>query len=154
MSPNAAIGFVKHDKVRVISADANQSADAELVLARKVHDLWLFDNKHDTMYISLKTATIAGFSAAELSTTGATNVTYTIATYATRDTGHKFYYYDGGTVAATTAPAAYDVMTLTGYVEITSASPVADVVTSGYYGALLEIDENGRAVRFKTIKAA
>jgi hypothetical protein len=154
MSPNAAVAFVKHQKTKVISADQNQSADAELVLSRTVHDLWMYDNKHEAVYISLKVATIAGFSAAELSTTGATNVTYTIASYATRDTSHKFYYYDGGTVAATAAPAAYDVMVLTGYVEITSASPVADVVTSGYYGALLEIDENGRAVRFKTIKAA
>ena len=44
-----------------------------------------------------------GFSADELKTTSATNVTYTIATYATKDTGHKFYYFDGGSAAAKTA---------------------------------------------------
>ena len=154
MAKSAAVAFIKHNQLKIIGADANQDADAELIMSRLYHDLWVYENKHNGIYVSLKTATIAGFSAAELSTTGATNVTYTIATYATRDTGHKFYYYDGGTVAALTAPATYDEMTLTGYVEITSASPVSDVVTSGYYGALLEIDENGRAVRFETLKAA
>jgi hypothetical protein len=112
------------------------------------------DNKHNMIYISLKTATIAGFSAAELLTPDATHVTYTIATYATRDTGHKFYYLTTGTVAATTAPAAYDDMTLTSYTEITDAAAHNVAVTSGYYGALLEIDENGRAVRFETLKAS
>lgn len=151
---SAAVAFVKHQKTKIVSADDNQTADAEKVMAREYHDCWVYENKHNAIYISLKTATIAGFSAAELSTTGATNVTYTIADYATRDTGHKFYYYDGGTVAAITAPACYDDFTLTGYVEITSASPVSDTVTSGYYGALVELDENGRAIRFETIKAA
>ena len=101
----------------------------------------------------MKTATIAGFSAAELSTTGATNVTYTITTYASRDTGHKFYYYKGGKSTDFTAPTAYAVFDTTGYVEIVSATVVSDSVSSGDYGALVELDENGRAVRFKSIKA-
>lgn len=154
MARSAAVAFVKHQKMKVISADQNQDADAEKVMAREYHDCWVYENKHNAIFVSLKTATIAGFSAAELSTTGATNVTYTIATYASRDTGHKFYYFDGGSVAAKTAPAAYDDFDTTGYVEITVATAVADVVTSGYYGAVVELDENGRAVRFGTIKAA
>lgn len=154
MAESAAVGFIKHNKTKVISADANQRSDGDLVLSRTVHDLWVYDNKKESIFISLKTATIAGFSAAELSTTGATNVTYTIATYASRDTGHKFYYFDGGSAAAKTAPACYDDFDTTGYVEINAATAVSDVVTSGYYGALVELDENGRAVRFETIKAA
>ena len=154
MSPNAAVAFVKHQKMKIISAEDNQTADAEKVMAREYHDCWVYENKHNAIYVSLKAATIAGFSAAELLTASATNVTYTIATYAARDAGHKFYYFDGGSVAAKTAPATYDDFDLTGYVEITAATPVADVVTSGYYGAIVEIDENGRAVRFGTIKAA
>lgn len=154
MAKSAAVAFVKHQKMKIVSADDNQTADAEKVMAREYHDCWVYENKHNAIYVSLKTATIAGFSAAELSTTGATNVTYTIADYATRDTGHKFYYFDGGSAAAKTAPACYDDFDTTGYVEIVSATAVADAVTSGYYGALVELDENGRAIRFETIKAA
>lgn len=154
MAKSSAVAFVKHQKTKVFGADVNQTADAEMVQSREYHDCWVYENKHNAIFISLKTATIAGFSAAELLTPDATHVTYTIADYATRDTGHKFYYYDGGTVAAIAAPAAYDVMVLTGYVEITSASAVNDVVSSGYFGALLEIDENGRAIRFEALKAS
>lgn len=154
MAKSAADAFVKHQKIKVVSADDNQTADGEKVLVRVYHDCWVYDNKHNAIFVSLKTATIAGFSADELKTTSATNVTYTIATYAARDTGHKFYYFDGGSSAAKTAPACYDDFDTTGYVEIVSASAVSDVVTSGYYGALVELDENGRAVRFGTIKAA
>lgn len=154
MAKSSAVGFVKHNKLKVFSADENQSADGELIQARMNHDLWVYENKHNAIFVSLKTATIAGFSAAELSTTGATNVTYTIATYASRDTGHKFYYFDGGSAAAKTVPACYDELTMTGYVEITSASPVSDVVTSGYYGTVIELDENSRVIRFGSIKAA
>ena len=154
MARSAAVAFVKHQKMKIISADMNQDADAEKVMAREYHDCWVYENKHNAIYVSLKTATIAGFSAAELLTPDATHVTYTIATYAARDTGHKFYYYDGGTLAALTAPACYDDFALTGYVEIVSATAVNDVVTSGYYGALVEIDENGRAIRFETIQAS
>lgn len=153
-SPNAAVAFMKHNKMKIIPAEDNQTADAEKVLARMYHDCWVYENKHDAIYVSLKTATIAGFSAAELLTASATNVTYTIANYATRDTGHKFYYYAGGTATALTAPNCYDDLALTGYTEIVSATAVADTVGSGYYGALVELDENGRAIRFGTIKAS
>lgn len=154
LAESAVDGFVKHQKIKVFTSDENQTADGEKVMARVYHDCWVYENKHNAIFVSLKTATIAGFSADELKTTSATNVTYTIADYATKDTGHKFYYFDGGSSAAKTAPACYDDFDTTGYVEIVSATAVADVVTSGYYGALVELDENGRAIRFGTIKAA
>jgi hypothetical protein len=152
-SPDAVVAFEKHRKLKVFSADVVQGYDGEKIESRLYHGCWVLDNKHNMIYISLKTATIAGFSAAELLTTGLTNITYTIATYASRDTGHKFYYLTTGTVAATTVPAAYDKMTLTSYTEITDAAAHAVSVTSGYYGALVEVDENGRAIRFETLKA-
>ena len=154
MAKSAAVAFVKHQKTKVFSADVNQTADAEMVQSREYHDCWVYENKHNAIFVSLKTAVAAGFSAAELATTGATNVTYTIADYATRDAGHKFYYFDGGSAAAKTAMVTYEVPVLTGYVEITSASAVSDVVTSGYYGTIIEVDENGRVVRMGSIKAA
>ena len=154
MSQNAAVAFVKHQKVKVVSAEDNQSADAEKIMMRLYHDCWVYENKHNAIYVSLKTATIAGFSAAELKTTSATSVTYTIADYATRDAGHKFYYFDGGSADAKTVPACYDEFSLTGYTEITDADAVADAVTSGYYGTVVELDENGRVIRFGSIKAS
>lgn len=154
MSQNAAVAFVKHQKVKVVSAEDNQSADAEKIMMRLYHDCWVYDNKHNAIYVSLKTATIAGFGSGVLASSGATNVTYTLGTlYTNRDAGHKFYYYEGGTEAALTAPKCYDDFTLTGYKEIESATAVADTVTSGYYGALVELDENGRVIRFDTIQA-
>ena len=153
-SNEAIKAFDKHNKVYSFAAGQHTEGDGDLIQGRFVDDCWILGNKHNMIRVSLKTATIAGFSADELKTTGATNVTYTIATYASRDTGHKFYYFDGGSAAAKTAPACYDDFDLTGYVEIAAATAVSDVVTSGYYGALVEIDENGRAIRFGTIKAA
>ena len=154
IADSAAVAFVKHQKTKIVSADDNQTADAEKVMAREYHDCWVYENKHNAIYVSLKTAVIAGFSAAELLTPDATHVTYTIATYATRDTGHKFYYLTTGTVAAVAVPAAYDDFVATSYTEITDASAHNVVVTSGYFGALAEIDENGRVIRFETLQAA
>jgi hypothetical protein len=154
IADSAAVAFVKHQKTKIVSADDNQTADAEKVMAREYHDCWVYENKHNAIYVSLKTAVIAGFSAAELLTPDATHVTYTIATYATRDTGHKFYYLTTGTVAAVAVPAAYDDFVATSYTEITDASAHNVVVTSGYFGALAEIDENGRVIRFETLQAS
>ncbi len=153
-SPDAVVAFEKHRKVKVHSSDFVQGKDGDLIETRLYHGCWVLDNKHNMIYISLKVATIAGFSAAELLTPDATHVTYTIATYATRDTGHKFYYLTTGTVAAVTVPAAYDDFVATSYTEITDANAHNVAVTSGYYGALAEIDENGKVIRFETLKAS
>ena len=153
-SPDAVVAFEKHRKVKVHSSDVVQGKDGDLIETRLYHGCWVLDNKHNMIYISLKTATIAGFSAAELLTPDATHVTYTIATYATRDTGHKFYYLTTGTVAAVTVPAAYDDFVATSYTEITDANAHNVAVTSGYYGALAEVDENGKVIRFETLKAS
>ena len=153
-SSDAVIAVEKHRKMKVHSADVVQGYDGELVEARLMHGCWVLDNKHNFIYVSLKTDDIAGFSATELLTASATKVTYTIATFATADAGHKFYYLAGGTLAAETAPATYAKIVLDDYTQITSAAAVEDTVDSGYYGALVEVDENGRAVRFGTIKAS
>jgi hypothetical protein len=154
IADSAAVAFVKHQKTKIVSADDNQTADAEKVMAREYHDCWVYENKHNAIYVSLKVATIAGFSAAELLTPDATHITYTIATYATRDTGHKFYYLTTGTLAAVTVPAAYDDFVATSYTEIADAAAHNVAVTSGYFGALAEVDENGRVIRFETLQAS
>ena len=48
----------------------------------------------------------------------------------------------------------YDKLVTTAYTEITSAVAVAVTVSSKDYGAVVEVDENGRVVRFAQLKTA
>jgi len=152
-SPNAAVAFMKHNKMKIIPAEDNQTADAEKVLARMYHDCWVYDNKHNAIYVSLKTATIAGFGSGILASSGATNASYTLGDLFTkREAGHEFWYLDGGSATELDAVACYDDLDTTGWVKITVATKVDDVTTSKYYNYLVELDENGRIIRRGMIK--
>ena len=147
MSPNAAVAFVKHNKTRVIGADVNQSADGELVLSRTYHDLWVYDNKKESIYVSLKTATIDDISS--LLTAGSGKVTYTLGTaYTNKETGHEFYYLDTDAATAPTVPACYDDFATAGYTKIATASATDVTVTATHYLVLAHLDENGRVLEF------
>ncbi len=152
---NEAVAAVeKRNITTVLKKGTHPNGDGDLVQGRLYHDCFVFKSKHNMIHVSLKTATITEFTGV-LSTTGLTNITYTLGNlFTNRDKGHEFYYFKGGSAAAKAAPATYNDFDLTGYEKITVATAVADVVTSGYYGALVEVDENGRALRFATLKAA
>lgn len=153
MSQNAAVAFVKHQKVKVVSADDNQSADAEKIMMRLYHDCWVYENKHNAIYVSLKTATIAGFGSGILASSGATNASYTLGDlFTNRDAGHEFWYLDGGSSTELADVACYDDLDTTGWTKITVATKVEDTTTSKYYNYLVELDENGRIVRRSMIK--
>ena len=155
MSQNAAVAFVKHQKVKVVSAEDNQSADAEKIMMRLYHDCWVYENKHNAIYVSLKTATIAGFGSGVLESSGATNASYTLGTlFTNKDAGHEFYYLDGGSATELAAVACYDELDTTGWKKITVATKVDDVTISKYYNYLVELDENGRIVRRSVIQTA
>jgi hypothetical protein len=155
MSQNAAVAFVKHQKVKVVSADDNQSADAEKIMMRLYHDCWVYDNKHNAIYVSLKTATIAGFGSGVLASSGATNASYTLGDLFTkREAGHEFWYLDGGSATELAAVACYDELDTTEWVKITVATKVEDVTVSKYYNYLVELDENGRIIRRSVIQTA
>lgn len=155
MSQNAAVAFVKHQKVKVISADDNQDADAEKVMMRLYHDCWVYENKHNAIYVSLKTATIAGMPTGVLTSTGATNVTVTPgASWTGRDTGHEYWYLTAGSATAKSVPNAYDDFVTTGYTKAAAADAVLITVTTGQHSAVAELDENGRVVRFSRIQTA
>lgn len=155
MSQNAAVAFVKHQKVKVVSADDNQSADAEKIMMRLYHDCWVYENKHNAIYVSLKTATIAGFGSGVLASSGATNASYTLgALFTNRDAGHEFWYLDGGSATELAAVACYDDLDTSDWVKITVATKVDDVTTSKYFNYLVELDENGRIVRRSVIQTA
>lgn len=155
MSQNAAVAFVKHQKVKVVSADDNQSADAEKIMMRLYHDCWVYENKHNAIYVSLKTATIAGFGSGVLTSSGATNASYTLGDLFTkRDAGHEFWYLDGGSATTLASVACYDDLDTSGWKKITVATKVEDVTTSKYFNYLVELDENGRIVRRSVIRTA
>lgn len=155
MSQNAAVAFVKHQKVKVVSAEDNQSADAEKIMMRLYHDCWVYDNKHNAIYVSLKTATIAGFGSGILASSGATNASYTLGDlFTNREAGHEFWYLDGGSATELAAVACYDDLDTTGWVKITVATKVDDVTVSKYYNYLVELDENGRIIRRSVIQTA
>ena len=153
MSQNAAVAFVKHQKVKVVSAEDNQSADAEKIMMRLYHDCWVYENKHNAIYVSLKTATIAGFESGILASSAATKVSYTLGTlYTNREPGHEFWYLDGGSETELASVACYDDLDTAGWVKITKAEKVEDVTTSKYYNYLVELDENGRIIRRSVIQ--
>lgn len=155
MSRSAGVAFVKHQKMKIVSADENQTADAEKVMAREYHDCWIYENKHNAIYVSLKTATIDGFGSGVLASSGATNASYTLGTlYTNRETGHKFYYLDGGSATELAAVACYDDLDTTDWVEVAATTKVDDITTSKYYNYLVELDENGRIVRRSVIQTA
>jgi len=152
MSPNSAVAFVKHQKTRVISADQNQSADGELVLSRTVHDLWVYDNKKPSIWVSLKTAVIDDISS--LLAAGSGKVTYTIGTaYTNKDTDHEYWYKNTASATAPTVPACYDELVTTGYTKIATASATDVTVTATHYLVLCHVDENGRILEFGKVAA-
>ncbi len=155
MSQNAAVAFVKHQKVKVVSAEDNQSADAEKIMMRLYHDCWVYENKHNAIYVSLKTATVAGFGSGILASSGATNASYTLGTlFTNRETGHEFWFLDGGSATELAAVECYGDLDTTGWVKITEATKVDDVTVSKYYNYLVELDENGRIIRRSVIQTA
>ncbi len=155
MSQNAAVAFVKHQKVKVVSADDNQSADAEKIMMRLYHDCWVYENKHNAIYVSLKTATIAEFGSGILASSGATNASYTLGDlFTNREAGHEFWFLDGGSATELAAVECYGDLDTTGWTKITVETKVEDVTTTKYYNYLVELDENGRIIRRGVIQTA
>ena len=146
MSQNAAVAFVKHQKVKVVSADDNQSADAEKIMMRLYHDCWVYDNKHNAIYVSLKTAAVEGVTGV---VAGALNVKVTLGdAYTNRDTGHKFYYIDTDSATAPAVPNCYDDLDTKNWTEITQATTVTISVAASDYARVVQLDENGRIIQY------
>jgi len=155
ISPNAAVAFMKHNKMKVISAEDNQTADAEKVLARMYHDCWVYDNKHDAIYVSLKTATAPTID--ELGGTvvaGNGKVTITLGNaYEKRDAGHTFYYYDTGSPTAPDAPAVYDDLDVDSFTKITDKTATEVSATATHYVQVVALDENDRVIGYSAVAA-
>lgn len=155
-SPNAAVAFMKHNKMKIIPAEDNQTADAEKVLARMYHDCWVYDNKHDAIYVSLKTAdapTIVDLGGTVVAGTGKVTITLDDA-YEKRDTGHTFYYYDTGSATTPAAPAVYDDLDVSGFTKIEVKTATDVTATATHYVQVVALDENGRVIGYSAVAAA
>lgn len=154
-SPNAAVAFMKHNKMKIISAEANQDADAEKILARMYHDCWVYDNKHDAIYVSLKTAdapTIVDLGGTVVA--GAGKVTITLGNaYEKRDAGHTFHYYDTGSASAPDAPAVYDDLDVSSFTEIKAETATEVSATATHYVQVVALDENSRVIGYSAVAA-
>jgi len=155
VSPEATIAFAKHNKMKVIGADMNPDADADLVTARLYHDCWTFENKRNMIYISLTASTIqtiddiGGNIDAE-----SANISITLGTaFSGRDPGHKFYFLDTGAATAVAAPAVYDKIDITAWTEITVATEINEAATSTHIVRIAMLDENGRVLAHTAIAA-
>lgn len=54
MPRTTPLAISKQDKMRIFDPDTNQKADAWAMDYRRYHDLWVQDNKMDSIYVSIK----------------------------------------------------------------------------------------------------
>ncbi len=50
------VAVTKQDKMKIFTPDQNQDADAWKMNYRRYHDVWILDNKLDSLYVSIKDA--------------------------------------------------------------------------------------------------
>ncbi len=60
MPQSTPIAVTKQDKMRIFTPDTYQKADAWAMDYRRYHDLWVLDNKRNSIYASIKDANPAG----------------------------------------------------------------------------------------------
>jgi hypothetical protein len=71
MAKGAPLAITKSEKPKIIDPDANQKYDGWSLFYRRYHDIWIFDNKFDGVYVNYTpisvpalTATVAAGAAA------------------------------------------------------------------------------------------
>jgi len=151
-SPDAVVAFEKHRKVKVHSADVVQGKDGDLIETRLYHGCWVLDNKHNMIYISLKTAAADAVTGV---VAGTNKVEITLGTdYTNKDTGHEFYYIDTDSATAPAVPAVYDELDISAWTKIAEATKVTVSMTATHYCRVVQLDENSRVVQYKAVASA
>ena len=151
-SPDAVVAFEKHRKVKVHSADVVQGKDGDLIETRLYHGCWVLDNKHNMIYVSLKTAAADAVTGV---VAGTNKVEITLgADYTNRDTGHKFYYIDTDAATVPAVPAVYDELDPATWTEIAEATKVTVSMTATHYCRVVQLDENGRVLQYSAVASA
>jgi hypothetical protein len=153
MARSAVVAFVKHNKIKIFRADQNQSTDADKLMIRQYHDCWVYENKYNGIYVSLKTATVTAIASSVFGNSVSGTVTITLGTlYSAKETGHEFYYLDTDSANAPTAPVTYDALPTS--TKINTADAVSVTVTKTHYINLYEVDANNKIVRYATFNSA
>lgn len=132
---NSVIAVVKTDMPKIINPEVNQDADAWDVSLRKYHDLWIPDNKLNSVYLSYKETAAPALTAtvAQGSASGTTKFT------ATAGTGNSLGY----TLTATADPGYYNTIpTITE--PYTSGADIT--ATAGQYLNMYVIDTTTKRV--------
>jgi hypothetical protein len=140
--------------MKVIGADMNPDADADLVTARLYHDCWTFENKRNMIYVSMTQSTIltidqiGGNIDSEID-----NVSITLGTAFTGNPNHKFYFLDTGASTAVTAPAVYDIIDVSSWTPITVGTEVNEAADTGNYVRVIMVDADNRVIAHTAIAA-
>lgn len=87
MAKIAPLAITKAEKVKIIAPEVNQDYDGWSLYYRRYHDLWIFDNKFDGIFVSY-----TPISAPALSITVTAGTTGKTKWAATPATGHKLAY--------------------------------------------------------------
>lgn len=140
IAKSAPLAITKLEKVKILAPEQLESGDWWFVGYRRYHDIWIFDNQYDGVYVSYTpiaapalTATVAAGSA-----TGSTKFT------ATPGAGNVLKY-SKTAAALTVTPLFNDVPTgLTAY---TSGADIASA-TAGQHLNMFELDATGHVVAF------
>lgn len=157
MAVSSVTAFSKHDKTRYFAADVNQDADADKVQTRLFHDCWVYENKHDGIFIRLETATIASMD--DVFGTGAVvagsgKVTLTLGdVYDLLPDGYGVYYLDTDSATEPTAPSAYDDLDTSSYTELTATTATDVTVTATHYLIAALVTDGGKVVAYTAVAA-
>jgi len=153
-STDAVTAFEKHKKVKVFAEGDHTRGDGTLIQGRLVHGCWVLKNKHDMIYISLKTADIDAVTGKVAA--GSEKVEITITNYVAllaANPGHTWKYLDLDSATPMAVPACYDDITTTSWTAIESAAKVTVAMTATHYCAVAQFDENGKVIEFTQVKA-
>ena len=157
IASSAAAAINKHAATRYFPAATNQTADADKVQSRLFHDCWVFEKKHDGVFIRLESSAIASMASVFGSgavAAGSGKITVTLGdSLDLLPSGYKVYAKTTGSASAPTVPATYNDIDVSGYTEITAKTATDIAVTATHYGVAVLVTDGGKVVAFESAVA-
>lgn len=139
---SSLIAVVKTDKVRIFSPDTNQEMDAWKIQVRKYHDLWILDNKFDSIFVSYTAIAAPALSATVAAGVGTGNTKFT----ATAGSGNTLAYKLNVGAGSTLTTGVLFNSIPTGLTAYTSGANIAAAATDVL--DMYELDATGHVVKF------
>jgi len=139
----APIGVSKIDELKIISPEVNQTASGWSIMFRNFYDLWVLENKLDTLFVSYEGIDAPALIATVAAGTGTGNTKFTATPDGTNTLAYTL------TVAAETANYNADSAGIASIVDpYTSGADIA--ATAGQYLNMYELNTLGQVQKFKT----